>query len=213
MTKEAKSLIKNYEGCRLKAYKCSAGKWTIGYGHTSGVKEGDTCTQEQADKWFEEEYERFKKSVKSYVRVPINENQIGALTSFSYNCGLAALKGSTLLKKLNKKDYNGAANEFLKWNKCNGKELAGLTKRRKSERDLFLKPVGPKVTAAGKTLPYEVKTKCELNIRSAAGTNYPIIRTVKRGTKLTVWAECTSGGMKWGKNGKEWYCLNYCEEI
>ena len=103
-------------------------------------------------------------------------------------------------------------NELL-YNKAGGKELAGLTKRRKAERELFLKPVGQVAGQSEKKLPYDVQTTCALNIRTAAGTNYPVIRVAKKGEKLKVWAICTSGGEKWGKNGNEWYCLKYTKEI
>lgn len=135
------NLIKKYEGCRLKAYKCPSGVWTIGYGHTKDVKKGMKITKAKAEAYLKQDLVTFENAVDKYVKVPINQNQFDALVSFSFNCGAAALKISTLLKKLNKKDYSGSANEFLKWNKSNGKVLKGLTKRRKEERTLFLKPV------------------------------------------------------------------------
>ena len=95
-------LIKNFEGCRLVAYKCPSGIPTIGYGHTKGVKMGNTCTQAQADKWLANEVQIFENAVKNLVNVPLNENQLGALTSFVYNVGIANFAASTLRKKLNK---------------------------------------------------------------------------------------------------------------
>lgn len=210
MTQEAKNFIKNYEGLRLKAYQCQAGKWTIGYGRTTNVKKGDTCTKEQAEKWFDMQYDSFKKNVNSYIKVPVTATQLGALTSFAYNCGLGALKTSTLLKKLNSGDYKGAADEFLRWNKVNGKESAGLTKRRKAERQMFLRDLNKKPQ---KKLPYKVKTKTALNIREKADLRSKVIRTTKTGEILTVWAITTTNGRTWGKNGNEWFCLDYCQEI
>lgn len=205
---EAKRLIKNFEGCRLKAYKCPAGIWTIGYGRTTNVREGDTCTQEQADKWFDEEYSRYEKQVKNLVKVPVNENQLGALTSFSYNCGVGALKTSTLLKKLNNKDYKGASEEFLKWTRAGNKVLAGLTKRRNAEKALFLKP------CHSDDLPYNVKvTSSGLNIRLGAGVNHPVITTVKKDQVLTVWAIQTVGTETWGKNSTGFFNLRYTKRI
>ena len=81
----------------------------------------------------------YENYVNKYVKVKLNQNQFDALVSFTFNCGGGALKSSTLLKKLNKGDYTGAANELLRWNKANGKILAGLTRRRQSEKALFLK--------------------------------------------------------------------------
>ena len=132
-------LIKKYEGCILKSYKCPSGVWTIGYGHTNGVKSGMQITKAQALDYLKQDLSTFEKAVTNYVKVPLNQNQFDALVSFSFNCGTGALKTSTLLQKLNSSDYNGAANEFLKWNKSNGKVLNGLVKRRKEEKELFLK--------------------------------------------------------------------------
>ncbi|MDD6387620.1 MAG: lysozyme [Bacilli bacterium] len=132
-------LIKKYEGCVLKAYKCPSGVWTIGYGHTNGVKSGMQITKAQALNYLKQDLSIYEKAVTNYVKVPLNQNQFDALVSFSFNCGTGALKTSTLLQKLNSSDYNGAANEFLKWNKSNGKVLNGLVKRREEEKELFLK--------------------------------------------------------------------------
>lgn len=132
-------LIKKYEGCVLKAYKCPSGVWTIGYGHTNGVKSGMQITKVQALDYLKEDLSIYEKAVANYVKVPLNQNQFDALVSFSFNCGAGGLKTSTLLKKLNSNDYNGAANEFLKWNKSNGKVLNGLVRRRQEEKELFLK--------------------------------------------------------------------------
>ena len=132
-------LIKKYEGCVLKAYKCPSGVWTIGYGHTNGVKSGMKITKAQALNYLKQDLNVFEKDVTNYVKVTLNQNQFDALVSFSFNCGAGALKTSTLLKKLNSSDYNGAANEFLKWNKSNGKVLNGLVRRRQEEKELFLK--------------------------------------------------------------------------
>lgn len=131
------SLIKQFEGCKLKAYKCPAGVWTIAYGRTTKVKSGDTCTQAQADAWLIEEYDHFEKGVLAMLKVETNANMLGALTSFAYNLGLGALKGSTLLRKHNAGDHDGAAKEFLKWNKAGGRVLNGLVRRREAESALY----------------------------------------------------------------------------
>lgn len=136
------NLIKEFEGCRLKAYKDPVGIPTIGYGRIKGVKMGDVITQEQADNYLVEEIAaEYAPGVERLVKVAINDNQFAALVSFAYNVGVGALGKSTLLRKLNTGDYAGAANQFLVWNKAGGKALAGLTRRRGAERDLFLKPV------------------------------------------------------------------------
>jgi len=135
--KKGIELIKSFEGCKLTAYKCPAGVWTIGYGHTLGVTSGQSITQAQAETFLKVDLASFEKSINSYVKVSIHQNQFDALVSFSYNCGSTALKNSTLLKKLNAGDYSGATAEFAKWNKAGGKELAGLTRRRAAETALF----------------------------------------------------------------------------
>lgn len=132
------NLIKEFEGCKLKAYKCPAGIWTIGYGRTTNVKEGDTCTQEQADTWLTEEANQFAESILGMVKVPLTQNELDALTSLAYNIGLGNLRKSTLMKRINESDFDAAADEFPKWNKAGGNVLPGLVKRRRAERDLFL---------------------------------------------------------------------------
>lgn len=133
------NLIKEFEGCKLTAYKCPAGVWTIGYGHTKDVKQGMKITSKQAEQLLVNDLKTYESYVSKYVKVKLNQNQFDALVSFTFNCGGGALKSSTLLKKLNKGYYTGAANELLRWNKANGKILAGLTRRRKAEKALFLK--------------------------------------------------------------------------
>lgn len=138
-TSEAgKALIKSFEGCRLEAYRDSAGVPTIGWGRTKGVMMGATCTQEQADAWFDEELPEYEGYITYHVKVPLEQYQFDALVSWVYNLGPANLQQSTLLKKLNRGDYIGAADEFKKWNRAGGVELAGLTLRREAERDMFL---------------------------------------------------------------------------
>ena len=206
---EGIKLIKNYEGCRLTAYQCSAGVWTIGWGHTGKVDGKAVCkgmkiTQEKADALLVSDLVVYENHVNALKR-KFNQNEFDALVSFTYNCGQGSLQ--TLCKNRSSKQI---AEALLKYNKAGGKELAGLTKRRKAERELFLKPVEK---GSLDKLPCDVKTTCALNIRTAAGTNYPVIRVAKKGEILKVWAICTSNGMKWGKNGNEWYCLDYCEVI
>lgn len=130
-------LIKHFEGCKLEAYLDTGSVPTIGYGHTKGVKMGDTCTQEQADMWLDNEYFMSGEEVKAVVKVPLTDNQLGALISFVYNLGIRALILSTLLNKLNRGDYNGAAEEFDKWVYDNHVKLNGLVKRREAEKRLF----------------------------------------------------------------------------
>jgi lysozyme len=137
LSKAGADLIKKYEGCRLKAYKCPAGVWTIGFGHTGNVKEGQVINQVQADALFDKDVQKFVEGVNKLVKVEINQNQFDALVSFTYNLGIGALKKSTLLQYVNKKQFDKAANEFDRWNKAGGEVLKGLVNRRNSEEALF----------------------------------------------------------------------------
>lgn len=131
-------LIKKFEGCKLGAYKCPAGVWTIGYGHTEGVYQDQKITQEQADSMLKSDLEKYEKQVRQLLEVPVTANQISALVSFAYNVGVGNLQKSNLLARLNSCDYLGCADQFPRWNKAGGKVLDGLTKRREAERALFL---------------------------------------------------------------------------
>lgn len=147
LNKTGADLIKSFEGCKLTAYKCSANKETIGYGNTfyedgSPVKLGDTITQERAESLFVMISDSFAAKVKPLITSAVNENQFSSLVSFAYNCGIANLKSSTLLRKVNANPNDPTIrNEFAKWNKAGGKVLAGLTRRRKAEADLYFKPL------------------------------------------------------------------------
>ncbi|MBK8246259.1 MAG: lysozyme [Gemmatimonadetes bacterium] len=132
-------LVQEFEGCRLDAYRCPAGIPTIGYGATGpDIRMGMVWTQEQADERLAEDLARFAAGVERLVQVDLTDNQFAALVSFAYNVGLGALAGSTLLRKLNAGDYEGAADQFPRWNKGGGRVLPGLVRRRAAERDLFL---------------------------------------------------------------------------
>jgi lysozyme len=137
---------------RCKAYQCIVGrdkkgrpiydgKWTIGWGCTEGVTEGMIWTREQADRAFHKELSVFQAAVNRLVKVPLSQNAFDALVSFAYNCGEGALSKSSLLKKLNKGDYEGAAQQFGYWVNSNGvKNVPGLVRRRRDEAKVFLKP-------------------------------------------------------------------------
>lgn len=133
-----KDIIKKWEGLRLKAYLCPAGVPTIGYGHTYNVKMGQTISVSQAELFLDHDYQDAEEQVLSLVKVPLTENQLGALTSFVFNLGSGNLSRSTLLRKLNQGDYTSAAEEFNKWVFAGGKKLNGLVKRRAEERELFI---------------------------------------------------------------------------
>lgn len=131
------ALIRQFEGLRLSAYRCAAGVLTIGWGTTKGVKMGMEITRDEADRLLMEDVQRFADHVAALVKVPLNQNQIDALTSFVYNVGPAAFGKSTMLKLINQGLLEDAANQFVRWNKAGGKVLAGLTARRAAEKKLF----------------------------------------------------------------------------
>lgn len=132
-------LIKNFEGCRLEAYKCPAGIWTVGYGHTgSTVHPGLKISQSEADSLLKTDLIIHCNNVSKLVKVPLNQNQFDALVSLEYNIGYGNFSRSTLLKLLNAKNYKDAAEQFAVWRLGGGKILPGLVRRRKAEKDLFL---------------------------------------------------------------------------
>jgi len=132
-------LIKSFEGYRPRAYLCPAGVLTIGYGTTTDVKDGDTVTETEATALLIYDLQNFAYEVNYHVTVEMTQNQFDALCSFVYNCGAGNFRASTLLKLLNQGAYKAAAQQFLRWDKANGKVLPGLTKRRAAEKALFEK--------------------------------------------------------------------------
>lgn len=138
------ALIQQFEGCKLTAYQDSVGVWTIGYGSTKGVRPGDEISQAQAIELLATDVERHADGVRKYTEVPLTQSQFDALVSFTFNLGVGALRGSTLLRKLNAGDYHGAADELLRWVHAGGEKLRGLERRREAERAMFLEPDAPR---------------------------------------------------------------------
>ncbi len=137
-------LICNFEGLELKAYDDGVGVWTIGFGTTKypngiRVKKGDTCTLDQARGYMQYDLKVFERAVRESVLVPLNQNQFDALVSLAYNIGTNAFEKSTLVKRLNEGNYQGAANQFDVWVNAGGQRMQGLVKRRTIEKTLFLK--------------------------------------------------------------------------
>jgi len=131
------SLLKKFEGCKLKAYRCPAGVCTIGYGHTSAagapmVNDGMTITQAQADDILKRDIVKYEIAVMDLVKVPLTQNQFDVLVDFAYNAGVGNLKSSTMLKKVNAGDLDAVPSELMKWTKGGGKVLPGLVRRRQA---------------------------------------------------------------------------------
>ena len=139
VSKKGIDLIKKYEGCHLTAYRCPAGIWTIGYGHTKNVKQGMTITQSQADEYLRQDCVASEKAVNALGR-ELNQNQFDALVSFTFNCGTANLR--TLCHN---RTLEVIAEKILLYNRGGGKVLNGLVRRRKEEQALFLEPVEEKI--------------------------------------------------------------------
>ena len=131
------NLIKQFEGLRLTAYRCPAGKWTIGYGHTKGVKKGMYISEEVATHFLIEDVQRVEPTINSYDGIyHWTQNEFDALASFAFNCGIGNLKK---LLKYGQRTKSQIADAILLYNKANGRVLRGLVRRRKAERELFVK--------------------------------------------------------------------------
>ena len=187
-------LIKQFEGCRLKAYKDPAGVWTIGWGHTKGVKAGDEITQEQADKLLRDDLAVYETKVDKYDdKYHWNQNQFDALVSFAYNIG-----SIDQLTSNGRRSIKTISDKILEYNKAGGKKLEGLVRRREAEKALFDEAVEgdssavepqpnnstPKETEAkdeAQASPYKVggvytvSVRSALNVRKGAGKNYDLV--------------------------------------
>ena len=131
------ALIKEFEGLRLKAYKCPGGVWTIGYGHTAGVKPGMVISEAQAEEYLKADLIAFERYLNG-LGLALNQNQFDALVSFIYNVGTGNFSNSTLLRKVRANPQeNSIMDEFLRWVYSKGRVLPGLQRRRLAEMKLY----------------------------------------------------------------------------
>ena len=137
ISQEGLSLIKKFEGCELEAYRCAANVLTIGYGSTKGVKEGDTITQEEADSLLLHEMDEYEGYINDMVKSDLKQNEFDSLVSWVFNLGPSNLSSSTLLQKLNNKDWDDVPSQIKRWNKAGGQVKQGLVRRREAEALLF----------------------------------------------------------------------------
>ena len=163
LNKASLDLIKRWEGCKLKAYKCSAGVWTVGYGLTTSagfieVGPNTTITQAEADWYLEKTIEKFLAQIKPAITAPINENELGAFTSLAYNIGPTAFRKSSALRHFNAGNKDKVPNALRMWRKAGGKVVKGLVNRREAEVDLFLTPVVAEKPAPVRTSAVQSKT-------------------------------------------------------
>jgi lysozyme len=198
------NLIKSFEGCILHSYNDPVGILTIGYGHTGkDVIEGRKITQQQAEEILKRDLAKFEEGVSELVKVPLNQYQFDALVSFSYNVGLGALGSSTLLKKLNKKDYRGAAIEFEKWVYAKGNKLKGLAVRRLAEKSLFNHyDETPKSNSQIGVVKVDVDV---LNVRSNPDATGKIIGKIHKNKVL----KCYGSQNGWYNVGSGWVSGKY----
>lgn len=175
------ALVKEFEGLRLKAYKCPAGVWTIGYGHTSSAGKPTVdaelvITKEQAEDILKRDLTQYEDCVREQVQIGITQGQFDALVDFTYNVGVGAFAKSTLLKRINAGRFDEVPAEFMKWTKGGGKELPGLVRRRRAEVKLWrgLDTELPVPTSQARFQPDRPKAKSivqskEANAAAAAG--------------------------------------------
>lgn len=221
------NLIKQFEGCRLTAYKCAAGVPTIGYGHTAGVKMGQTITKSQAESFLKEDLVKFEKMVEQYDgKYHWNQNQFDALVSFAYNVG-----NITQLTASGKRSIAEISQKMLQYNKAGGKILSGLMERREKEQALFLKPVTQNLQAASMDkvhiqLNYQQGKKYVVNasglrIRTKKASQDPdvlpnatIFGTIAKGTIVKNQATARVGNAIWmyigldAKGQEQWVCAD-----
>jgi lysozyme len=131
------ALTEGFEGVRLQSYQDQVGRWTIGYGHTFCVFKGQTCTQEEAEKWLQGDIAWAAKYVNAHVTTELTQGEFDALVDFTFNLGVGSFEHSTLLQLVNQRQFTAAAKEFEKWDHAGGKVVAGLLRRRQAEAAEF----------------------------------------------------------------------------
>lgn len=181
--------IARSEGCRLKAYRCPAGQWTVAWGHTEGVRPGDTMTQVQADETLRIDLSIFAESVKSMLTRQASDNELGAMVSLAYNIGLAGFRKSTVLRKHNEGDLQSAARAFGLWNKSKGQVLAGLTARRAREAALYLTPDGDESLPMPQSVDSEKSVAVSRSVIGGVVAGAATVAGVAAGTEFPVTAQ------------------------
>ena len=137
ISEDGLELIRNFEGCKTDAYQDSVGVWTIGYGHTKGVEEGQTCSFEDAEIMLSQEIEEYEGYINDMVKVDLQQHEFDSLVAWVYNLGPTNLGESTMLKVLNGGQFDRVPDEMKRWNRAGGLVLAGLVRRRQAESLMF----------------------------------------------------------------------------
>ena len=189
INKKTEDLIVFYEGEKLTSYRDTGGVWTIGVGHTSDekfkVKKDQTITKEFSRELLRHDLKEAENFVNTLVKVPLNENQYGALVSFTFNLGGGSLKISTLLKKLNAGNYKAVPSELNKWVFDDGVKLKGLVNRRKAEGELWNTPV---------TVHKEAEKPVQ-RVEPTVTPNVPVTKENDSGAFLKVLAALAAAGL------------------
>jgi lysozyme len=185
------NLIKSFEGLakvgedgKIRAYRCVAGRWTIGYGHTKGVRSGMVITKDEAEDLLREDMKVYEQAVRRQISVPLSQNQFDALVSLCFNIGEANLSSSTLKKLLNKGQYDEIPEQIMRWNKArvdgNLQAVKGLTRRRSAEAALF--SMDAKLASnGGDVMPQKVEQKAVKSLaksKTMAGTGAAGMATI-----------------------------------
>lgn len=198
INKQGLELVKQFEGLYLKAYKCPSGVLTIGYGHTKGVKDGQTITEKQAEKFLLQDLEQAEKQVEKYQKkYNFNDNQRSALISFAFNIGNIdglTKKGTRSIEEISEK--------LTSYSYAKGKYLGGLYNRRVAERLLFKQSV----VEDGKKVVKVCTNGGNLNLRKSPSMCGKVYKSVPNGSRLNLIEPLKNGWSKVKYNGKELYC-------
>lgn len=202
-------LIKSFEDCRLTAYQDSVGVWTIGYGHTNGVYAGMTITQAQAEEFLRSDLKTAENAVNGKVTYPITQNMFDALVSLTFNIGTGNFGSSTLLKKLNQGDINGAANEFDRWVYAGGKVEPGLVSRRAVEKEMFLNGATPSYDEIPISAQLTIQGS-NVNVRSTPQTG-SIVKQLNTGAVIQATGRVLINGDPWFHFADGWVSGQYVQ--
>ena len=137
ISEDGLELIKKFEGCETTAYQDSVGVWTIGFGHTKGVEEGQTCSIEDAESMLADEMDEYEGYINNMVKVELQQHEFDALVAWVYNLGPTNLGESTMLKVLNGGQFDRVPDEMNRWTRAGGEILEGLVRRRQAESLMF----------------------------------------------------------------------------
>lgn len=202
-------LIKSFEGCKLTAYQDSVGVWTIGYGHTGDVYPGMIITQEKAEELLRSDLKTAENAVNAKVIYPITQNMFDALVSLTFNIGSDAFGTSTLLKKLNQGDINGAANEFDKWIYAGSKVQPGLVRRRAAEKEMFLNGTAPSYDEIPVSAQLTIQGS-NVNVRTAPQTG-SIVKKLNTGDVIQATRRVLINAEPWFYFAEGWISGEYVQ--